>query len=206
MAVDYSTIILEDNLAIGFRGSPVWENSRVSALSGWSQRNQQRARPVHQFSYSSAETDLTTLQGIRGFHTAVRGSLSTWLLKDWTNYSATNELLGTGDNVETDFQIVKNEGNTANPYVRTIQYTKSGTLAVYVDDVLQSTPAQYTVTATGLIQFVTAPGSGLDVTADYEFYIPVSFLQDECFIELIERDGNWGVISTLDAIEELPQV
>ena len=205
MAVDYPTVILEGDLAVGFTGGPEWATSRVESLSGYSQRNQQRARAVHTYSYSSAETDRATLVAIKGFHTSVRGSLYTWLLKDWGDYARTNESLGIGDGVETDYQLVSNEG-TANPYVRTIQYTKAGTLAVYVNAVLQTITTHYTVTATGLIQFVTPPGSSLAVTADYEFYVPVSFAQDECHIEVTAQSGEWGVISTLDAIEELPSV
>jgi uncharacterized protein (TIGR02217 family) len=205
MAVDYPAIILEDDLAVGFKGGPNWSTSRVESLSGYSQRNQQRSRPVHTYSYSSAEKDRATLLAIKGFHTSVRGALYTWLLKDWGDYSRTSESLGIGDGVETDYQLVSNEGPD-NPYVRTIQYTKSGTLNVYVNDVLQTITTDYSVSATGLITFVVAPASSLAVTADYEFYVPVSFDQDSCQIEITARSGEWGVISTLDAIEELPAV
>ena len=205
MAVDYPTVILEDKLAVGFSGGPVWETSRVEAISGFSQRNQLRSRPVHEYRYSSAETDRANLLAIKDFHTSVRGSKSTWLLKDWTDYTTTNELLGTGDAAETDYQLIVTTG-TANPYARTIQYTKAGTLNVYVDGVLQTITTHYTVSATSLITFVTPPGSGLDVTADFEWYVPVSFRQDECFIQITGRSGEWGVISRLDAIEELPAI
>ena len=203
--VDYPTIIIEDFLAVGFAGGPVWQTSDVRAISGFSQRNQQRARAVHEYQYGAAETAIANLIAIKAFHTEVRGRVFTWLLKDWTDYIYAGESLGIGDGADTTFQVIRTYG-AVNPYVRDITDIKSGTLAVYVNAVEKFDPADYTISATGLITVGVAPPSSEAVTADYEFYVPVSFQQDECFIEISARDASFGNISTLDAIEELPSV
>jgi len=203
--VDFPTIIIEDYLAVGFTAGSVWETSDVRAISGFSQRNQQRVRAVHEYQYGGAETAIANLIAIKAFHFEVRGKLFTWLLKDWTDYIYAGELLGIGDGADTTYQVIRTYG-TVNPYVRDITAIKTGTLAVYVNGVEKFDPGDYTISATGLITFGVAPPSSQSVTADYEFYVPVRFQQDDCFIEITGRDASFGNISTLDAIEELPSV
>lgn len=201
MAVDDATAILQEGIAVGFSGGPVWSTSRTDSISGYSQRNQMRARPVHQYSLRGAEQDRTSLLTLKNFHMGRRGSLRSWLLKDWSDYAATGQTIGAGDGVTTAFQLVKTY-DAVNPYSRDILYVKSGTLAVYVDSVLQTDPTHYSE-SNGVITFVTAPANSLVVTADFEFYVPVTFVSDEFTIEIAAKTGEWGSTGALDAIEEL---
>jgi len=54
-------------------------------------------------------------------------------------------------------------------------------------------------TATGLVTFTTAPASGVQVTADFEFDVPVRFDSDQMDITLETYQlGSWGQISVLE--------
>ena len=85
-------------------------------------------------------------------------------------------IIGTGDASETTFQLVKLYELGANVVSRTIRKPVSGTVVAGIDGVSKTLGVDFTVnTASGLITWTTAPGSGLDVTAGFEFDVPCRF-------------------------------
>lgn len=209
--VDYSAAVLEDSIAVGFKGGPEWVTSRVGAISGYRVNNQQRDTPVHRYRFSSAETGITTLRTLKAFHMGVRGGAKSWLLKDWADYSVTGESLGNVDGATTSFPIKKTY-SSFNGYARTNLYIKTSTLKVYIDGVLQTINTDFTVTdaGNGICQGPIVFGSPAPtespgaLTWDGEFYVPVTFDQDICEIEITARTGEYGRIPRLDCTEELP--
>ncbi|MDF2766770.1 MAG: hypothetical protein K0S81_3765 [Rhodospirillales bacterium] len=97
--------------------------------------------------------------------------------EDWTDYKATGELLGTGDDAQTQFQLVKHYPSGSVIEVRTITKPVAGTVKVYLDDVEQLSGWSVDTTA-GLVTFGTAPALGVEITADFEFDVPVRFDTD----------------------------
>ena len=102
------------------------------------------------------------------FFRARRGKAYGLRFKDWTDYKATGQLLGTGDDALTQFQLVKHYPSGSVIEVRTIAKPVAGTVKLYLDGALQ--PSGWTIdTTSGLVTFGTVPALGIEVTADFEF-------------------------------------
>ena len=71
------------------------------------------------------------------FFRARRGKAYGFRFKDWTDYKVTGELLGTGDDVKTQFQLAKRYPSGSLIEVRTITKPVAGTVRVYKDGVEQ---------------------------------------------------------------------
>src|SRR4029453_17117387 len=88
------------------------------------------------------------------------------------NDKGTGQLLGTGDGTQTEFQLLKHYPSGSVIEVRTISKPVAGTVKVYLDGVEQLSGWSVDTT-TGLVTFSTAPAAGVEVTADFEFDVPV---------------------------------
>lgn len=154
------------------------------------------------------------MAAVKVFHLRTRGALDSFRAKDWSDYTTasdgvsasagTDQLLGTGDGSETQFQLVKRYAvGATGEYARTITLPLTGnvagdsqTLEVRVDGVLQTFNSDYTVTEPGgVITFSTAPALGLSVTAGFEFDIPCRFEKALDTLAGIRADasGVWSV-------------
>jgi uncharacterized protein (TIGR02217 family) len=94
--------------------------------------------------------------------------------KDWTDFKATGQVIGVGDDTETEFQIVKHYPSGTVTEVRTITKPVAGTVRIYLDGVEQL--AGWSVdTTVGIVTFGTPPAQDVEITADFEFDVPVRF-------------------------------
>jgi uncharacterized protein (TIGR02217 family) len=87
----------------------------------------------------------------------------------------TDQLLGVGNGVRTDFPLVKTYGSGTAPQIRRITRPRAGSVVVAVAGV---TVTAWTLAANGRIVFDTAPAGGAQVTAGYRFDVPVRFAED----------------------------
>ena len=125
-----------------------------------------------------------------------------------SGYGTEGVVIGTGDEAETEFQLIHNWGGYyAEPCG---QILASPVPQIYIDGVLQATPGDYTLnTTTGLVTFVAPPGVGLPVTADFNHQYLMRFLEGgggpgdssdgadfEHFVWQLWRLGQVDLIST----------
>jgi uncharacterized protein (TIGR02217 family) len=96
------------------------------------------------------------------FFRARRGRAYGFWFKDWTDYKATGQLLGTGDDVQTQFQLVKHYPSGSVIEVRTITKPVAGTVEVYLDGIEQLSGWSVDTT-TGFVTLGTAPALGVEV-------------------------------------------
>jgi uncharacterized protein (TIGR02217 family) len=106
------------------------------------------------------------------FFRARKGKAYGFRFKDWTDYKATGQLLGTGDGATTAFQLVKTYASGVGSETRTITKPVLGTVKPYLAGAAQSSGWSIN-TATGILTFSTAPAQGMAITADFEFDVPV---------------------------------
>ena len=122
-----------------------------------------------------------------------RGRLHAFRWKDHADFkscaprdaiAATDQVLGVGDGVTATFQLVKRYGSGLRDHVRVISKPVAGSVVIAVN----GTPtANFTVdTTAGLVTFQAGsiPGVGVEVTAGFEFDVPVRFDTDQLSINL----------------------
>ena len=85
--------------------------------------------------------------------------------------TATDEAIGTGDGLATDFRLQRNYGDQVRPITR----PEEGSILVSLDGVPASGWAHL---GKGLIRFDTAPAAGVQVRAGFRFDVPVRFAED----------------------------
>lgn len=160
----------------GSKGGPGFNTTIFTSQSGFEQRNSNWATSRASYDVAFGIRDEQDLADVLEFFYVMRGRATGFRFKDWGDYRITNGNIGTGDGVDTTFQIVKKYTVGANTYTRTINKIVTGTLQVYVNSVLQVLTTDYTVNMnTGLITFTSPPGNGLAITVTCEFDVPVRF-------------------------------
>lgn len=160
---------------------PINSTRVLTARSGLEYRTPNWSFPKYRWtlSYAVLRKDrggLTELQTLLGFCLARQGMYEDFLYEDPTDYSVTGQLLGVGTGSQSDFPLVRAMDSwiDANLVAHTIS-------AVYVNGVATT---DYTVVQVGRFGLDTirlddpAP-YGEDVTADFTWYFPVRFMQDD---------------------------
>jgi len=117
----------------------------------------------------------TAVKTIWDFYRARKGRYDPFWIKFPTHKKSEGESLGTGDDNETEFALdyFPIDVNSVVPYF---------------DGAAQSsgfTGSNNLTTESSKITFTPAPGAGVVITADYEFYFQVRFMEDRLSRELI---------------------
>lgn len=177
------------DIAYGSGGGPEYSTDIVITQGGYEQRNSnwQEARASYNVAHgvkTQAQLDI-----LIAFFRARKGRADGFRFKDWTDYRAQGQLLGLGDGIRTQFQLVKHYSSGAVDQARTIHKPVAGTLAVYLDALLQDESLYALDAATGILTFDTPPASGGEVTADFEFDVPVRFDTD-CLSASLDSYGS----------------
>ncbi len=126
-------------------------------------------------------------EAIIAFFRARGGRAQGFRFKDWSDYRASGQVLGTGDEARTTFQLVKRYVSGAEEDLRLISKPVAGSVKVYLNGTPQASGWSVD-TATGLVTFTSAPAAGAVITADFEFDVPVRFDTDRLEFRLETHD------------------
>jgi uncharacterized protein (TIGR02217 family) len=172
-----------DNIAYGATGGPEFATTVVATGAGHEKRNVKWAEARGRWDVASGLKKQVQIDELIAFFRARRGKAYGFRFKDWTDHKATGQLLGTGDDAKTQFQLVKHYPSGSVIEVRTITKPVAGTVKVYLDGVEQLSGWSVDTT-TGLVTFGTPPALGVEVTADFEFDVPVRFDTDHMAVTI----------------------
>lgn len=198
---------LPEGIERGSGFGPAFKNVIQEAISGNEQRFAQwtHCRGVGDLSYGllTSSDPVGDFAAILAMWRAHFGSLYPFRFRDWSDYTATNEIFGTGNGSTTAFQLVKTYDpsfillNTTGTlfYVRGITQPVVSTVTIKVDGTPQTVTTDYSISAAGLVTFVVPPGNVL-VTWSGEFDVPVRFDTDQLPVVMNESD--------LTAIRSIP--
>jgi uncharacterized protein (TIGR02217 family) len=197
-------------ISFGATGGPERTTEIVRLTSGHETRNARFAGSRHRYDVGTGLRSLADLYEIVAFFEARRGPLNAFRFRDPFDMkscradqtvSALDQTLGSGDGVRARFALVKQYGDEAGAYVRPIRLPVAGTLVVAVDGVPADAEDVSFDMASG--EVVLAPGAippaGKEVTAGYEFDVPVRF--DTSRIEIGIADFRAGRIPTIPLVE-----
>lgn len=197
MAID--EVRLPIDIERGARGGPAYKTSVVVMGSGREQRNKNWDQARNKWDIGFGIQDLDDLMEVVTFFRAREGMSRGFLFKDWSDYRATQDLIGVGDGVAVEYQLARYYGSGVAVHLRTITRPITSTVLVYVNGVLKTLTTDYTLSSSGLITFVVAPPNTHEVRATFEFDVPVRFDTDELAIDLETYDA--GAIPSIPVIE-----
>lgn len=176
-------------LSYGAVGGPMRRTEVVTLANGHEERNTPWAHSRRHYDAGVAMSSLDDLEEVIAFFEARRGQLHGFRWKDWADYksgqpsadvTATDQSLGFGDGAAVSFQLTKTYTSGASSYARPIVKPVAGSVLVAVDGAVQAEGADFTLdTTSGIVTLSTAPGSGLEVTAGFEFDVAVRFDTDQ---------------------------
>ena len=179
-------------IAFGSRGGPRRKTIISASGSGYEARNSQWADSKRSYNAGYGVKSDDQVYKILEFFEERRGMLNGFRWKDRFDWKSTepsgvvafnDQEIGTGDAIETDFQLSKTYGSVYSPYTRDILKPVDGTVKVGINGVEQT--SGWTVdTTTGVVTFAVAPPDTHVVTAGYQFDVPVRFGTDYLSIDM----------------------
>jgi uncharacterized protein (TIGR02217 family) len=193
----FHNVRLDPDYERGARGGPRFKTTITVLSSGHEQRNGdwQQSRGEWNIGYGIRKQE--DYQALLEFFLARNGRLFGFRFKDWLDYIAVDENLGTGDGTITQFQLRKQYEPAGFVYNRPITKPVMGTVVVKLDGVETSA---FTIDhATGVVTFSSPPGAGVVVTASFEFDVPVRFDEDDLEVALQYVDA--GSIPNVNIVE-----
>jgi uncharacterized protein (TIGR02217 family) len=195
--MSFVEIRLPTSIKLSPVGGPEFMTDVTETLGGREQRNILRPNPRRRYEIGMAVMSKSDFAVILAFFIARKGRAYGFRFKDFSDFSATGEAIGTGDGATVDFQLVKNYVSSVT-YARTIKKPVSGSVAVYLNGSPQASGWSVDTT-TGVITFDTAPGSGVAITADFEFDVPVRFDMDR--LDVVMPTGDLCDAPSVQLIE-----
>lgn len=181
------------DISYGSSGGPEYATDVVASASGYEQRNVNWVEARARYNVAHGVKTKAQLEALIAFFRARKGRAHGFRFKDWTDYQATTETLGTGNGSQTQFPLIRTYVSGGVTETRTIKKPVAGTVQVYKNGVLQTSGVRVDTT-TGVVTFTTAPPAGQRITASFQFDVPVRFDTDRLSASL----DAYGIHSWLD--------
>ncbi len=176
------------NLSFGSVGGPERRTEVVTLANGHEERNSPWAHSRRRYNAGMGLRSLDDIETLIAFFEARQGEMFGFRWKDWADYKSCrpsgtvhfqDQVIATGDGAEDTFQLVKHYASGGESYARPITKPVAGTVRVGVAGSELQEAVHYEVdTATGRITFATPPDVGAEITAGFEFDVPVRFDTD----------------------------
>ncbi|WP_300066874.1 DUF2460 domain-containing protein [uncultured Ruegeria sp.] len=173
------------SLSFGSVGGPERRTDVVTLANGFEERNTPWAHSRRRYDAGLGMRSLDDIETLISFFEARQGQMFGFRWKDWSDFKsgkATAEVTGEdqviarGDGVQTRFQLVKTYSSGGVSYVRPIVKPVLGTvrLGLDQDEVREGVDFEVDLT-TGTVTFADPPPEEVDITARFEFDVPVRF-------------------------------
>lgn len=182
------------SLSFGSMGGPERRTEVVTLANGFEERNTPWAQSRRRFDAGLALRSLDDVEVLIAFFEARRGRLYGFRWKDWADYKSSpasrapdyrDQVIGIGDGVTRDWQLTKSYGSGPGLYRRDIRKPVAGTVTVG----LLGEPVQEGIhfevdPATGVVRFDHPPEVRVEISAGFEFDVPVRFDTDQIQLSL----------------------
>ena len=176
------------NLSFGSVGGPERRTEVVTLANGFEERNTPWAHSRRRFDAGVGMRSLDDIETLIAFFEARQGQVFGFRWKDWSDYKSCpasgdvgfeDQVIATGDGVRVDFPMVKAYPSGGATYLRPITKPVSGTILVGVARTQMVETLHYGIDLTsGVVTFDHAPEEGAEITAGFEFDVPVRFDAD----------------------------
>lgn len=176
------------NLSFGSVGGPERRTEVVTLANGFEERNTPWEHSRRRYDAGIGMRSLDDVETLISFFEARRGQLIGFRWKDWSDFKSglpskdpayTDQVIAWGDGETTEFPLIKTYRSGTDTYARPIQKPVEGTVKLGLKGDPLAEGTHFSVDyETGVVTFATAPETGAEVTAGYEFDVPVRFDTD----------------------------
>ncbi len=197
----YESPRFPEKVSRGASGGPAFRTVIVVTDGGHEQRDIKWTDPLRRYQFAHALKTKAQHEELLAIWLIAKGPGHGFRVKDWGDFEAASQAIGTGNGATTTFQLKKTYSNAAGSYVRTIKKPVSGTVKVYLNAVEQMSGWSVNTT-TGVVTFDVAPANGVAVTATCEFDVPCRFEGDlaatSMATEISGQVYDWSNISLVE--------
>ncbi|RWN29340.1 MAG: hypothetical protein EOR96_31950 [Mesorhizobium sp.] len=169
------TVAINNKFALDMKMGPVFQTTVIPLMGGYEDRNQDWQVALWRYDVELKNRPLSEIRSFMAHVLGRRGSMHIFPLRDPLDSTLTDENIGTGDGVTTEFQITKTYADADRPYRRPLAIVSS--LVVKVAGVTKVEGSNY-AQGDGWIAFANAPTVGQAITVSCDFLIPVRYESD----------------------------
>jgi uncharacterized protein (TIGR02217 family) len=196
-------------LSFGSQGGPERRTEIVTLANGFEERNAPWAHARRRYDAGLGLRSLDDLAELLDFFEARRGQLYGFRWKDWSDFkscrpsrdlSAFDQSIGRGDDATVTFGLRKRYASGEGRYLRPIAKPVQGSVRVAVGGVQRREGIDWTLDpVAGTVTFDAAPEPGAEITAGFEFDVPVRFDTDR--IQVSVASFRAGEVPAVPVVE-----
>ena len=206
----YHDVVFPPDISYGSSGGPGFKTTVISLDSCAETRFARWSTPRRRYDVAYGVKTFDQLSILIDFFITRQGALNSFKYKDFFDFTTATDhrdavstldvIVGTGDGVVTQFQLLKKYTSTAGDQSRVITKPVGSTVVASLDGV--STTAFSVNESTGIVTFGSAPGVGVVIRAGFEFYVHARFGEDiDEELSLSYDDFSSGSIGSIPIIE-----
>jgi len=176
------------NLSFGSVGGPERMTDVVALANGFEERNTPWAHSRRRYDAGLGMRSLDDVEILIAFFEARLGQVYGFRWKDWSDFKSCkpsakpafdDQVIAVGNGTTEVWPLMKTYRSGAHSYARPITKPVVGTVRVGIEqDELQEGVDYEIDTETGLVTFAHPPDPQMQITAGYEFDVPVRFDTD----------------------------
>jgi len=207
--MSFHEVRFPEALSFGSTGGPERRTEVVTLASGHEERNSPWADSRRRYDAGVGLRALDDIEVLLAFFEARQGRLFGFRWKDWADFKSSrpsktvardDQVLGMGDGSRREFPLLKRYRSGAQVYERRIVKPVAGSVLVGLGgDVLVETVHYGVDVSSGVVTLFDAPPPGAEVTAGFEFDVPVRFDSDR--IEVSVAGFRSGEVPRVPVVE-----
>ncbi|MEL6452019.1 MAG: DUF2460 domain-containing protein [Pseudomonadota bacterium] len=187
--MNFHNVRFPASLSFGSVGGPERRTEVVTLASGFEERNTPWAHSRRRYDAGLGMRSLDDIETLIAFFEARMGQMYGFRWKDWSDYKSSaasaapafdDQVIAIGDGVEAVFPLSKTYRSGEHSYVRPVTKPVVGTVRIGLGRDEMQEGIDYALDAeTGLVTFQHPPDLDVEITAGFEFDVPVRFDTDQ---------------------------
>lgn len=194
----FHEIRFPEEISYGAEGGPEYSTDIITTSSAGEQRNQNWEFGRCKYNVAHGVKNENDITDLINFRRCRKGKAYGFRYKDWSDYKAINQTVGTVDVVPCKMQLIKQYISGEETETRIIRKPVEGTVILYAAGNFINTG--FTIDhKSGTITITSSSLIGKLITSDFEFDVPVRF--DADYIPTSIDDFNNYSMSEIPLIE-----
>ncbi len=182
------------SLSFGSVGGPQRHTDVVELANGYEERNTPWAHSRRRYDAGAAMRSVADLETLIGFFEARQGQVYGFRWRDWSDYKSCavtdepdyrDQIIAIGDDVTAEWPLLKTYRSGEQAYYRPITKPVVGSVQIGLAGEIQAEGVHFEVDhTTGIVTFMHPPNAGDEITACFEFDVPVRFDTDHLAVNM----------------------